>query len=315
VRTGRLVGSAVFLLLACAACSSSSATATPTIPTVGPPTFSGPTPTAVASTEASPSTAPTSTTAPSVSLVPGQATASLTLAGLPAIAHQIVRCQEPTLTGGVITVSGAAPDNSYLIYITVSAGHVKINLTHSEGASFYQRMFEGSGVAGFDAATGASLSGDLAETTPAGTSSGTIGAPASISGSVDCNGQQRGTAAITVSGTLPEGTLSGRIETPRVECVKNGTVSSMFVIGLMTLGDSRALVSITIDTDQFDITVNPGAGYYELTASGAGTGTLTDATSGTVAGTATGTGSSGGPTQSLQVSGSATCGTTVTYGS
>jgi hypothetical protein len=282
---------------------------------VGPPTFSGPTPTVFASIGASPTAAPTATPAPSVSLAPGQAAASLTLAGLPAIAHQVVRCQAPTRTGDVITVSGAAPDNSYLIFITVSAGDVQINLTHSEGASLFMRTFEGSGVGGFDAATGASLSGDLAETTPAGTSSGTIGAPASISGSVDCNGQQRGTATITVSGTLPEGTLSGRIETPRVECVKNGTVSSMFLIGLMTLGDSPALVSISIDKDQFDITVNPGAGYYDLTATGAGTGTLADATSGTVHGTATGTGSAGGPTQSLQVDGSATCGTTVTYGS
>jgi hypothetical protein len=281
---------------------------------IGPPTFSGPTPTVFATTEPTPTQVETGAPAPSVSLAPGQAAASLTLAGLPAIAHQIVRCQEPTLTGDVITVSGAAPDNSYLLFITVAAGDVRINLTHSEGASFFMRTFEGSGVTGFDAATGASLSGDLAETTPAGTSPGTIGAPASISGSVECNGQQRGTAAITVSGTLPEGTLSGQIETPRVECVKNAAVSSMFVIGLMSLGDSRALVSISIDKDQFDITVNPGAGYYELTASGAGTGTLTDATSGTVNGTATGTGSSGGPTQSLQVVGSATCGTTITYG-
>jgi len=307
VRTGRLLGSGLALLLACAACSSSTATPTPTIVQSVPPTFSGPTAAVVTATSAVP--------APSVSLVPGQAGASIALAGLPDLVSQTVRCQEPSLTGEVITVSGAAPDGGFLAYITLSAGDVKVNLTHTEGASFSMRTFEGSGVSGFDAATGATVSGDLTENTPAGTSAGAIPAAASILGAVVCNGQQPGTASITVSGTLPKGTLSGQIQTPRVECVHNGALTSMFVIGTMPLGSSPALVSISIEKDQFDITVNPGSGYYELTATGAGTGALPDATSGTVDGTATGTGSSGGATQSLVVRGSATCGTTVTYGS
>jgi hypothetical protein len=312
VRTLRLPVVVGLVVLMVGACSSSGST-----PTAPPPTAS-PTIAPTAAPADSPSPVATPAATPPASVVPGQAVASLAFAGVPVLAggltHQIVRCNEPTKTGDVIAVSGSASDGSFLAYITATAGDVTVRLTQSQGSSLYERTFDTAGVSGFDAARGASISGDLIESTPAGTKTGTIGAPTSLSGSIDCAGQQRGTAAITLTGTLPEGTLNTQIGSARVECVNNPAGSSIDVIGVVTLGGSPVIATVDISSGQALVTIVAGSGYYYLTASGADAGKLTGPDSGTVNGTATGTGNGGGATQQLEVSGTATCGTTVTYG-
>jgi hypothetical protein len=99
-----------------------------------------------------------------------------------------------------------------------------------------------------------------------------------------------------------------------VECVNNPAGSSIDVIGVVTLGGSPVIATVDISSGQALVTIVAGSGYYYLTASGADAGKLTGPDSGTVNGTATGTGNGGGATQQLEVSGTATCGTTVTYG-
>jgi hypothetical protein len=304
LRTSRVLGAAMLVSLAIGACSG--AHATPSNPRGTSPAGATATPTQAAAT-AFPI---------SVGSAGSAATATLAFGGIASLSsglsYQVVRCQVPSVSGDTITVVGSTADRGISVTVTLAADEVHVSLFAVSGGSLSLRDFVGTGVTGFEAATGATVSGPLTESTPAGTSTGPIGVLTSLSGSVDCAGQQRGTASMTLTGTLPEGALGGEMKSVRVECDTMGSIRSIGVMGIVTVGSSPALAVVTIYDGSFDVDLETSPSYH-LAAKGAGTGNLTGANTGTVDGEATGTYLTGGPKQAVDVSGSATCGTMVTY--
>lgn len=251
----------------------------------------------------------------SASSRPGSAQATLSFVGMASLSgglsRTVVRCQYPSTSGDDITLSGYTPDGSVSVYLTVSTNEVGIRLVEMSGSTVFERDFDGSGVTGFDAARGATISGALTESTPAGTPAGSIGELTSLSGSIDCAGQQRGTASIQLTGTLPEGSVDGQIESARVECDKQYAGVSIDITGLVSVGGSHVLATMTIDDGQFTLFLGTSPNFYDLTANGPGTGTIAGSDTGTVNGDATGAGSGGGASQKVHATGSATCGSTI----
>ena len=133
----------------------------------------------------------------------GPATAKLTLAGDSGVSGTAkviaVRCFEPSFDGEAIAVAAQAPGGQLFLAVSLRPGTISVRLSAGQGASFVERDFKGSGVTGFDAAHGAGISSQLSDSTPAGARSAGVGALTSISGSVDCAGQQPGTSALTVT--------------------------------------------------------------------------------------------------------------------
>jgi hypothetical protein len=224
----------------------------------------------------------------------------------------MIRCQYPSTSGDIIAVSGYTSDLSVYVYVAVAPNQVSVRAVEMSGSTPFERDFSGSGVTDFDAVKGATISGALTESTPAGTPAGSIGALTSLSGSIDCAGQQRGTASIQLTGTLPEGSIDGQIESARVECDKHYAGVTIVVAGLVSVGGSRVLTTVTIDDGQFALFLGTSPSYDNLTADGPGTGTISSDT-GTVNGDATGTGGESGASQQVHATGSATCGSSYSY--
>ncbi len=270
------------------------------------PASSGGSPAATAT--ASPA-APTST--------PGPSSVDVTLSGDPSVAgplvkgaNQFVRCQEPSLTGETILAYENATDPSIGVLLTIDASSIEVRLAKGSGTSFAARTFKGTGVSSFSSSQGAKFTASLTESTPAGSSKGTVGTVSSVSGSVSCGTFTPGSASVTVAGATPVGPISGAVTAARVFC--GSTTGGRFatVTSLGKLGSTPAVVSILGGTSgaAFYVILQTASATYQYSSTTVGAVTVTSAGA-TYNATVTESAPAAGSTpKTLTVSGSATCG-------
>jgi hypothetical protein len=281
-----------------AACGSGAATPTPS-PTAAPT----PTP---AST---PTLAPTPTPVPSPTK--GPATAQLTIAGDPAIAGSAgtvsVQCNFPSIGGNVIILYDANAAG-LAVRVVLSPGTVSVRYASGSGKTYLDREFTGTGVTGFDPATGAQIDTSLS-TAPNAGATGNLGTITSIKGSVDCGNQQPGTSTLTLTGATAEGQLTGVVLNPvRVDCVASSSSKYVQVVGVAQLGSIPALVFIDgVSNGTFGVTLEPQTGKLAAYSGKAPGATLSQGGM-HVSGDATEAVAAGATAQALTVSGDATCG-------
>ena len=191
----------------------------------------------------------------------GTPTATLTLtgdAGLTGAAGDLsVRCDFPDLDGESIALLGKAYDGETSVRIGVFAGKVTVRLFGTgTGGAYVQRDFEGAGVSGFDANEGATIDSSLTETVDptASESPGSLGAVTSVKGSIQCNDQDPGTSGLTLTGDTAEGTLNGAtLEHTRVECNQDPGGNEVVVLGILSVGSTKAFASVGLRTDGLSV--------------------------------------------------------------
>jgi hypothetical protein len=279
---------ATVLVLALGACSG---TANPT-PTGTP---AGITPAA----SASPSTA----TTPSASLPPASATISFG-GGVTGVAAAQVSCDNPSLGGLDISLLGGTTTANVATTITITGQDVTVTLDSGSGATFAARTFKGTGVTGFDATKGVHFDGPLTEV-PSSSNPGTLPAITSITGTVDCGDQVPGSSTLTLSGTVPEGAVSGPIDQVRVDCNPNAKPSYVHAIGIIWVGSTPVLLVFQANASGFTAFVVPTTTTKQhfFTNTDPSAATISP-TGGHVSGTAAETGT----TNRLHVSGDLVCG-------
>jgi hypothetical protein len=262
------------------------------------PTSSAPTSTAVASS--TPSSAPT----PPASLPPASATIAFG-GGVTGVTPGLqIDCDNPSLGGLDITLFGSTTTAGIATTITITGQGVTVTLDSGAGATFVARTFEGTGVTGFDATKGVHLDGSLTEVTSA-SKPGPLPAISSITGTVECGDQVPGSSTLTLSGTVPEGAVSGPIDPVRVDCDPNAKPPYVHAIGIIKVGSTPVLTVFQANPSGFSVFVAPTATtpQHFFISNDPSAATLSP-TGGHVSGTAAETGT----TNTVQVSGDLVCG-------
>ena len=264
----------------------------------------------------------------------GPAAAALSVTGDPAAAGLTdgmeVQCDMPAFGGPQIVLYRQSTAQGLAFRIVLTQGQVTVRYAFGAGKTYLERDFIGTGVSGFDAATGATIDSTLADAppTPAASSASTppaspsvtptpavvLGALASIKGSVDCGTQTVGSSTMTLNGTTAVGQLTDvTLDPVRVECDTSVTYGpTVLVDGIATVGTTPTLFIIAGRADQFSVAVEPqsgGVGFFVGKVAGA----VTLSAGGVhISGTATLQSPPKGvaPT-TVTVSGDATCGSTV----
>ncbi len=296
--TGRHLVAALLGTLGIAACGSGGSTSSTSSDSGSPPSAS--------STVAVPSATPGT----------GPPTAQFTLAGGSGLAGPLtvgaIRCSEPSLGGLYVGVDGTAAGSRTFVRVSLSPGSVAVKVAAGSGAQYTERDFTGSGVTAFNAAVGGTVDSPVTEATPSGLAAGTLGAFTSIIGKVDCGNQQPGTSTITITGDTASGRLSGALNPVRVECQKNPNGDSVFIVGLSHAGSTPAFLEITVSKDVVMVyeVVQGTAHTYVYSGKAPGYGTLK--TGGAHAAASVAEAIAGDAPHTLNVTGDATCGTTVT---
>ena len=267
-----------------------------------------------ASAQASPSSAaPSPSASATATKGPASATVSLTGSGGltgPVTTTEII-CGQPALVGGPqIFVLGRSGSAGPQVVLFVQAGHIETRVGTGSGATLSLRTFVGSGVTGFDAASGAQIDSPLTETTAAGSSTGNLGALASISGTIDCGDQQPGTSSVVVSGPSPFGQLAGPLTSVKVTCTVTTGGTYVGVNGLSTAGTTPVLVFVTASSGALQVAVEDATSGSFYTGKGAGMTTLVPGGA-TLSGDVTESVKAGATPHVLHVAGDATCGATV----
>jgi len=290
----RWVTSTSFIALCLAACSGAGGTT----PTAVPPTGTAPAGTAAASS--TPPTAPT----PPASLAPASATVAFG-GGVTGVAPGVqVDCDNPSLGGLDITLFGSTTTAGVATTITITGQSVTVTLDSGAGATFVARTFKGTGVTGFDATKGVHLDGPLTEVTSS-SKPGLLPAISSITGTVDCGDQVAGSSTITLSGTAPEGAVTGPMDPVRVDCDPNAKPPYVHAIGIIKVGSTPVLTVFQANPTGFSVFVAPTATTPQHFFTNTDPTAVTlSATGGHVSGTATETGT----TNTVQVSGDLVCG-------
>jgi hypothetical protein len=267
---------------------------------------------AIPSPSAAASAAPSSSSAaPSASLGPATAQVSLVgTAGLTGpVTTTLVICGRPSLDGPQIFFQGQKGTNGPAIVMFLGAAHMEVRVATGSADTLKLRSFEGTGVSGFDAASGAQFDSQLTETTAAGAAIGDLGTLTSISGTIDCGGQQPGTANVVVTGLSPQGPLSSALTDIQVECTATATDEFVSVSGLTSAGANPVLMFVTGSTGRLQVAVEAKASASFYTATGAGLVTLgTDRAH--VEGDVIESVATGVTPHTLHVAGDATCGLT-----
>ena len=109
---------------------------------------------------------------------------------------------------------------------------MEVRVGTGSGTTLKLRSFEGTGVTGFDAASGAQLDSTLTETTAAGSAVGDLGSLSSIKGSIDCGDQLPGSASITITGPTQFGQIDGQLTNVVVTCTVTGSGPFVGINGL-----------------------------------------------------------------------------------
>jgi hypothetical protein len=264
-----------------------------------------PTPSSAAVASASSAAIASASPAPSRS----PATATLTFAGATGLAGAVtkpaIRCSQPSFDGLAIDIFAQPADPAVLDRITVTDGKVTVRVAAGAGSAYTERDFAGTGVTGFDVATGAQIDTTLTETTAAGLNPGTLGAITSLKGTIACNDQRPGSSTLVISGDISEGSFTGVIDPVNVKCSADGTDVS--ILGLAMAGTTPVLLVINVPKDHFTIAAAPKGGTGHLyAANGPGVASVS-ATGAHLAGDATA--QQGGPNAiKLHLAGDATCG-------
>lgn len=201
----------------------STATQVPGTPSTSPPASAS---AGVASGSPAPSASLSPSPSPSPAPSKGPATATFTFSGAKGLAgaatKPAIRCGEPSFDGLSIDVFAQPADPAVLDRIVVTAGTVTVRVAAGAGATYTERDFEGTGVTGFDPATGAQIDTKLSETTAAGLHHGTLGAVTSLKGTIDCGGQTAGTSTLTLIGDIPRVTSTDRSTPPTSDAQPTG---------------------------------------------------------------------------------------------
>jgi hypothetical protein len=266
-----------------------------------------------ATTTSAPAATPTSSA--TTSGPTGPPTAGVTFTGDVSLAGGMtigtIECSLPSLDGDEIVVNGtSAITPSISIRLTVSASSVVLLLDTGSGSSFHARDFSGTGVTGFDAASGVKFSGPVSETTPANASPSLIGSLKSIDGSVDCAGQTPGTSTLAISGTVPQGVAAGSMTSVHVVCFAANTEVETF--GLINVGGTPAYAVVFAFSGRFTMDLLPSSGAGEFFTSNVSASVTTSSTAATISGDATESVAAGATASTLHVSGQSTCGSAIT---
>ena len=293
-----------------AACGASASTAPPSASAA-----STAAPTVSVAPQAS-SAAPTVATSevPSPSPSKGPATAQFGITGTAGLTGPVtpttITCDQPGLDGPSITVLGTAGASGPQVVLFISAGHVEARVGTGAATTLKLRTFEGTGVTGFDAATGATLDTQLTETTDKGTAVGDLGALSSISGTIDCGDQQPGTSTIALSGESALGPIGATFTGAHVTCRVVGPATYVTVQELGTAGTTPVLVFVNASATllQAVLETKTATSVYSSKAPGLVTFTPGGVT---VAGDLTETVKAGVTPHVLHVAGDGTCGTTI----
>jgi len=293
-----------------AACGASASTAPPSASAA-----STAAPTVSVAPQAS-SAAPTVATSevPSPSPSKGPATAQFGITGTAGLTGPVtptaITCDQPGLDGSSITVLGTAGASGPQVVLFISAGHVEARVGTGAATTLKLRTFEGTGVTGFDAATGATLDTQLTETTDKGTAVGDLGALSSISGTIDCGDQQPGTSTIALSGESALGPIGATFTGAHVTCRVVGPATYVTVQELGTAGTTPVLVFVNASATllQAVLETKTATSVYSSKAPGLVTFTPGGVT---VAGDLTETVKAGVTPHVLHVAGDGTCGTTI----
>lgn len=272
------------LLAACSAGSSGSAPASTTAST--PPATGA----AVTTQSTVPATlaATTPSTLPPTSVAPkGPATAALDFTGDAGLAgastKPVISCNAPAIDGTVVLRVLAQPaEPSDLFNITITATKISILVGTGGGTGFRARTFEGTGISDFDPAKGVAIDSPLTEIAMPGTNPGSVGAITSIKGSIDCGNQTTGTSTMVFTGDTDEGAVSVGPNPFRVECNTASSGNFVSVVGVITVGSTKAFFFTTLYADSinvFESIAGPPAvtHHYVLKAPGAATLTATGA--------------------------------------
>lgn len=215
-----------------------------------------------ACSDSEPASKPSPSASSSAAPVPhGTPIVELSLSGDAALtgkaADLSVRCDFPDLEGESIAVLGKAFDGETSVRLGVFAGKVTVRLFGtSTGGSYVQRDFEGTDVSGFDVTEGATIDSSLTETVEptASASSGSLGAVTSVKGTIQCNDQDPGTSGLTLTGDTAEGTLNrATLDHARVECNQDPAGNEVVVLGLLTVGSTKAFVSVGLRADGLSV--------------------------------------------------------------
>ena len=300
-----------------AACGASASTAPPPA-SPGAPTVSTAPQTSSASPTGAPSEAPSPTVAPSEAPSPspskGPATAQFGITGTAGLTGPVtptdITCDQPGLDGPSIAVLGKAGASGPQVVLFISAGHVEARVGTGAATTLKLRTFEGTGVTGFDAATGATLDTQLTETTDKGTAVGDLGALSSSSGNIDCGDQQPGTSTIALSGESALGPIGATFTGAHVTCRVVGPATYVTVQELGTAGTTPVLVFVNASAPllQAVLETKTVTSVYSSKAPGLVTFTPGGVT---VAGDLTETVKAGVTPHVLHVAGDGTCGTTI----
>jgi len=293
-----------------AACGASASTAPPSASAA-----STAAPTVSVAPQAS-SAAPTVATSevPSPSPSKGPATAQFGITGTAGLTGPVtptaITCDQPGLDGSSITVLGTAGASGPQVVLFISDGHVEARVGTGAATTLKLRTFEGTGVTGFDAATGATLDTQLTETTDKGTAVGDLGALSSISGTIDCGDQQPGTSTIALSGESALGPIGATFTGAHVTCRVVGPATYVTVQELGTAGTTPVLVFVNASATllQAVLETKTATSVYSSKAPGLVTFTPGGVT---VAGDLTETVKAGVTPHVLHVAGDGTCGTTI----
>jgi|HubBroStandDraft_6_1064221.scaffolds.fasta_scaffold00440_8 hypothetical protein len=257
-----------------------------------------------ASIAASPTPTPTPTPQPPAG---GQFTDTGAVQLVATVAATEVTCSFPSLNGPEITLQVATADKSMGGYITLTSSEVFVRIGAGSGATYTQRNFAGPGVTNFNATKGAQFNAQLADTTPAGQHTGTIGSITAISGSVSCGDKTPGAGTITITGSSTAGAISGPLTSMLVSCPAGATFA--LVNGLTNVGSTPATVEIGGGGGQayFGAISTASTGLF-FTSSAAGLYTLGNGHVHWNNATLTQTGA-GGAGHTIVINGDATCGT------
>jgi hypothetical protein len=296
-----------------AACGASASTAPPSASSASAASPAAP---AVSAAPQASSPAPTVATseAPSPSPSKGPATAQFGITGTAGLTGPVtptdITCDQPGFDGPSISVLGKAGASGPQVVLFISAGHVEARVGTGSAATLKLRTFVGSGVTGFDAATGATLDTQLTEITDKATAVGDLGALNSISGSIDCGNQQPGTSAIVLSGESALGPIGATFTGAHVTCRVIGPATYVTLEELGTAGTTPVLVFVNASADRLQVAMETKtvASIYSNKAPGLVTFTPGGVT---VTGDLTETVKTGATPHVLHVAGDATCGTTI----
>jgi len=261
----------------------------------------------------SPASLPVSTPSPTVAAPSGPPSAQVTLTGDPSIAGAMtiatVECSFPSVAGAEIFVTGsAATAPSTSVHVTVSSGSVAVVADSGSGTSFHARTFSGTGVTGFDAATGVQLNGPVTETTPSADNKAGIGNLTNVAGTISCAGQTPGTTTMVMTGTLTDGNVSGGITDAHVVCLSNEAET----LGVVQVGGAPAYTAIFSLAGRYTADVVPASGAAEFFISTASATSMPTTTGTTINGDATQQVSAGATAHTIHVSGQSTCGSSIT---